>query len=170
MADTSSKDTNANGSGAADSTAGTTPRQFGLRQFYLKDLSFEAPNSPGIFSESGLEPEIKVNLRTSNRDLGNGVAEVVLHVAVHALAGQRTVFLVELEQAGTFQISGFPPDETRAIIGVACPNALFPYAREAVSSIVQRGGFAHLLLQPIDFAALFDQAQAKRAAAPSGQA
>jgi preprotein translocase subunit SecB len=106
--------------------------------------------------------------------MGNGVAEVVLHVTVHALAGQRTVFLVELEQAGSFQISGFPPDETRAIIGIACPNALFPYAREAVSSIVQRGGFAQLLLQPIDFTALFAQAQANRAAnpapAPAGQA
>ena len=118
------------------------PRQFGLRQLYVKDMSFEAPNSPGILTESGLDPDIKLNLRTSHRDLGNGVSEVVLHVTVHALAGQRTVFLVELEQAGTFQISGFPPEETRAIIGIACPNTLFPYAREAVSSIVQRGGFA----------------------------
>ena len=139
-------------------------RQFGLRQLYLKDLSFEAPNSPGILTESGLEPEIKLNLRTSHRDLGNSVTEVVLHVSVHAVAGERTVFLVELQQAGTFQISGFPAEEARAIVGIACPNALFPYAREAVSSIVQRGGFAPLLMQPIDFTALFAQAQANRAA------
>jgi preprotein translocase subunit SecB len=178
MSESSSNSDNGNGqaagkgNGAANGGPAQGQRQFGLRQLYVKDMSFEAPNSPGILTETGLDPEIKLNLRTSHRDLGNGVAEVVLHVTVHALAGQRTVFLVELEQAGSFQISGFPPDETRAIIGVACPNALFPYAREAVSSIVQRGGFAQLLLQPIDFTALFAQAQASRAAnpAPAGQA
>jgi len=147
-------------------------RQFALHRFYVKDASFEAPNSPGIFSERGLDPEIKVNLRTSQRSLGDGMSEVVLHVTVHALAGQRTVFLVELQQAGAFQISGFPPEEVRTILGVACPNALFPYAREAVSSIVQRGGFAPILLQPMDFSTLFAQAQANRAAGatPAGQA
>lgn len=174
MAESSTNDQGANGKGNGAGTAApaANTRQFGLRQIYLKDLSFEGPNSPGILTESGLEPEIKLNLRTSHRDLGNGVSEVVLHVAVHALAGQRTVFLVEVEQAGTFQISGFPPEEARAIIGIACPNALFPYAREAVSSIVQRGGFAQLLLQPIDFTALFAQAQASRVAGatPAGQA
>lgn len=161
MAESPSND---QGNSGSNGSAGANLRQFGLRQLYVKDVSFEAPNSPGILTESGLEPEIKLNLRTSHRDLGNGVNEVVLHVSVHALAGQRTVFLIELEQAGTFQISGFPAEEVRAIIGIACPNALFPYARETVSSIVQRGGFAQLLLQPIDFTALFAQAQANRAA------
>ncbi len=166
MDDSSNTDKGANG--AANGAAGTVARQFGLRQIYVKDLSFEGPNSPGILTESGLEPEIKLSLRTTHRDLGNGVTEVVLHVSVHALAGQRTVFLVEMEQAGTFQISGFPAEEARAIIGIACPNALFPYAREAVSSVVQRGGFAQLLLQPIDFTALFAQAQAQAQAAGQG--
>ncbi|MDH5275715.1 MAG: protein-export chaperone SecB [Gammaproteobacteria bacterium] len=147
-------------------------RQFGLRRLYVKDMSFEAPNSPGIFAESGLDPDIKVNLRTSQRSLAEGTAEVVLHVTVHAVAGERTVFLVELQQAGAFQISGFPPDETRTILGIACPNALFPYAREAVSSLIQRGGFAPILLQPIDFTALFAQAEASKtaSAAPAGRA
>lgn len=164
----SDQSTGKQGNGAATEGA----RQFGLRRFYIKDVSFEAPNSPGIFAESGLDPEIKVNLRTSQRSLGDSMSEVVLHVTVHAIAGERTVFLVELQQAGLFQIGGFPPDETRTILGVACPNALFPYAREAVSSIIQRGGFAPILLQPIDFTALFAQAQAERAAkaAPTGQA
>jgi preprotein translocase subunit SecB len=175
MTTSSNSDQATNGSGAPNGTSASAARQFGLRQLYVKDLSFEAPNSPGILTESGLAPEIKLNLRTSHRDLGNGVAEVVLHVALHALAGQRTVFLVELEQAGTFQISGFPPEETRAIIGVACPNALFPYARETVSSVVQRGGFAQLLLQPIDFSALFAQSQSQAQAQaqtvpPAGEA
>jgi len=160
------------GNGAAGGTPAEGTRLFGLRRFYIKDLSFEAPNSPGIFSEADVDPDIKVNLRTSQRNLGDGLSEVVLHVTVHAVAGQRTVFLVELQQAGAFQISGFPPDEARTILGIACPNALFPYAREAVSSIIQRGGFAPILLQPIDFTTLFVQAQAERAAkaAPTGQA
>jgi preprotein translocase subunit SecB len=160
------------GNGAAGNLPAEGARLFGLRRFYVKDLSFEAPNSPGIFSETGLDPDVKVNLRTSQRSLGDGISEVVLHVTVHAVAGQRTVFLVELQQAGAFQINGFPPDEMRTILGIACPNALFPYAREAVSSVIQRGGFAPILLQPIDFTALFAQAQAERAAkaAPPGQA
>jgi preprotein translocase subunit SecB len=168
MTDSPAKD-QANGSNGA---AAADPRQFGMRQLYVKDLSFESPNAPEILTEKGLDPEIKLNLRTSSRDLGNGVTEVTLHVGVHALAGQRTVFLIELQQAGTFQIGGFTPEETRAIVGVACPNALFPYAREAVSAAVQRGGFAPLLLQPIDFTAVFAEAQARRASGtqPAGQA
>lgn len=167
-------DSTTNGqAGAAGTAGGEAPagngREFNLRRFYVKDLSFEAPNSPGIFGERGLDPDIKLNLRTSQRSVGDNLSEVVLHVSVHALAGQRTVFLVELQQAGVFEIAGFPADETRAILGIACPNALFPYAREAVSGIVQRGGFAPLLLQPIDFGTLYAQAQANRAAgAPAG--
>ena len=170
MANSSSNDQGANGT--AQGAQGANTRQFGLRQIYLKDLSFEAPNSPEILTESGLDPEVKLNLRTTHRELASGLIEVVLHVDLHALAGQRTLFLVEFEQAGTFQISGFSAEETRAIIGVACPNALFPYAREAVSSMINRGCFPQLLLQNIDFAALFDESQARRAASatPTGQA
>ncbi len=172
MSDSSTGRPDGKGNGAANGRPADGGRQFGLRRFYVKDMSFESPNSPGIFAETGLDPDIKVNLRTSQRSLGDGISEVVLHVSVHAVAGQRTVFLVELQQAGTFQITGFPPEETRTILGIACPNALFPYAREAVSSIIQRGGFAPILLQPIDFTALFAQAQASKAAspAPAGEA
>jgi len=167
MADLSSNDQ------AAKAVPGENTRQFGLRQIYLKDMSFESPNSPRILAEVGLEPpEIKLNLRTSHRDLGDGLFEVVLHVNVHALSGQQTAFLVELEQAGIFEITGFPPQQTQAIIGATCPNALFPFAREAVASIIQRGSFPQFLLQNINFAALLDQAQAKRAAdaTPAGHA
>lgn len=168
MTDSSSNDSGAKGpltagnGTLAQDTAGA--RQFALGRLYVKDMSFEAPNSPAILADPDLDPEIKVNLRTTHRDMGKDVTEVVLHVSVHALAGQRTVFLVELQQAGTFQLKGFPADETKAIIGIACPNTLFPYAREAVSSIVQRGGFAPLVLQPIDFTSLYARAQAKRPA------
>jgi preprotein translocase subunit SecB len=171
MADSSSSDQGAIGAGNG-ALGANTARQFALRQIYLKDMSFEAPNSPGILTESGLDPEVKLNLRTTHRDLGNGLTEVVLHLDLHALAGQRTLFLVEFEQAGTFLISGFSAEETRAIIGVACPSALFPYARETVSSIIHRGSFPPLILQNVDFAALFEQAQSKRdpGPAPAGKA
>ncbi len=164
--------TTSNGTSNGNGAAAPDQRQFGLRQLYIKDMSFEAPNSPGILTEAGLEPEIKLNLRTSHRDLGNSLNEVALHVSVHATAGTRTVFLLELEQAGAFLVSGFAGEELRAVLGIACPNTLFPYAREAVSSLVQRGGFSPLVLQPIDFSALFAQAQAQanRPAQPVGQA
>lgn len=144
-----------------------TGRQFGLLRVYMKDVSFEAPNVPEVFALTTAEPDIKLKLRTTQRTLGEGQVEVVLHVASHATAGDRTIFLVEVQQAGVFQVSGFDADEARTIVGIACPNALFPYAREAVSSLVQRGGFPPLYLQPIDFAALYaQQAQQQAAAAP----
>jgi preprotein translocase subunit SecB len=146
-------------------------RQFGVARIYVKDVSFEAPNTPQVFDEQAATPDIKLNLRTSQRTLGDGYFEVVLHLSSHARAGERTVFLVEVEQAGVFQIMGYAPDEVRQIVGIACPNQLFPYAREVISSLVQRGGFPPLYLQPIDFAALYQQqAQAAQAAPTAGNA
>jgi preprotein translocase subunit SecB len=144
---------------------GNTPgnaRQFTVHRIYLKDVSFESPNSPAVFSEQMSEPEIELNLRTTHRDLGEGYVEVGLHIRAEAKHGDRTLFLVEVEQSGIFQLAGFPPAEAQAVIGVACPNTLFPYAREAVSTLVQRGGFPPLLLQPIDFAVLFSQQQSAK--------
>ena len=152
-----------NGNGSA---AGNRPRQqFGMQRLYLKDVSFEAPNAPAVFDEAVGSPDIKLNLRTSQRDLQNGLVEVTLHISAHATMKDKTIFLVEVEQAGTFQVTGYTPEETQAIIGVACPNTLFPYAREAITSLVQRGGFPALYLQPIDFASLYaNQAQQQQAA------
>ncbi len=149
-----------NGSGAA----AEGERAFALRKFYIKDLSFESPNSPTFFFEK-IQPETNLNIRTSHSALPDGNTEVVLHMTVQAVVGERTAFLVEIAQAGIFQISGFSKEETRTIIGVHCPNALYPYAREAISSMVQRGGYPPLLLQPVDFAALFTQANQDTAAA-----
>jgi preprotein translocase subunit SecB len=146
----------ANGNGSSNGQGSAPrPREFTLRQLYLKDLSFESPNAPDVFGQALGEPDIKLNLRTAQRDVGNGMVEVSLHVSAHATAGEKSIFLVEVEQAGTFVVTGFPQDETRNILGIACPNTLFPYARETISTLVQRGGFPPLYLQPIDFAALF---------------
>ena len=158
-------ETAANGSGAK----AEGERVFSLRKLYIKDFSFEAPNSPGFFFETKLQPEVNLNIRTSHSDLGNGSTEVVLHMTAQSVAGERTAFLIEVAQAGLFQISGFSKEEARAIIGVHCPNALYPYAREAISSMVQRGGYPSLVLQPMDFAGLFAQASQDAAATQASQ-
>ena len=159
-------ETPVNGSGAT----AEGERVFSLRKLYIKDFSFEAPNSPAFFFDSKQQPEMNLNIRTAHSDLGNGSTEVVLHMTAQSVAGERTVFLIEIAQAGLFQIGGFSKEETRAIIGVHCPNALYPYAREAISSMVQRGGYPPLVLQPMDFAALFAQASQDTAAAQASQA
>lgn len=144
-----------------DNVGAAPQRQFTLRQLYVKDISYESPNAPAIFSGE-LDPEIKVNLHSANEALGDDVYEVVLHLNVHATANDKSLFLVEVEQAGLFQVSGFTLDEARAILGTHCPATLFPYAREVVSSLVGKGGFPSLLLQPINFDALYAQAQQSR--------
>ena len=141
-----------------------------MRKVYVKDLSFEAPNSPAFFFDTRPQPEVSLNIRTSHSDLGGGSTEVVLHMTAQSVTAERTAFLIEIAQAGLFHISGFSKEEARAIIGVHCPNALFPYAREAISSLVQRGGYPPLVLQPMDFAALYAQASLDAAAAQPAQA
>jgi preprotein translocase subunit SecB len=147
-----------NGNGQGE-TAPVT-RQFALRQLYVKDISYESPNVPAIFTGAGpIEPDIKLNLHSAHKPLGDDVYEVVLHLNVHATAQEKSLFLVEVEQAGLFQVSGFSLDEAKVILGTHCPATLFPYAREVISSLVGKGGFPSLLLQPINFDALYAQAQ-----------
>ena len=133
-------------------------RQFTLQRIYVKDCSFEAPNAPAIFAEQEVEPEIQLNLRNAHTALGNDTLEVVLHVSAHAKVGQRTLFLIELDQAGIFQIKGYQAEELKRLLGTYCPTTLFPYARETISSMVAKGGFPPLTLQPINFDALYAQA------------
>ena len=153
-----------NGSGAT----AEGERSFNLRKLYIKDFSFESPNSPAFFFEKN-QPEMNLNIRTSHSDLADGSTEVVLHMTAQSVIGERTVFLIEIAQAGMFQISGFTKEETRSIIGIHCPNALYPYAREAISSMVQRGGYPPMVLQPLDFTSLFTQANQDTAAAQPSQ-
>ncbi|MGI9290489.1 MAG: protein-export chaperone SecB [Gammaproteobacteria bacterium] len=136
-----------------------TGRAFLLQQLYIKDMSFEAPNTPQIFQESSVEPDTELNIRTSHKTIGEHQFEVILHVRVHAKRGEETIFLIELDQAGTFAIQGYTSEDTATLLGTQCPTTLFPYAREAISSLIGKGGFPPLILQPINFDALFAQAQ-----------
>lgn len=149
-----------NGNGTGTENAASTPaRVFVLRQLYVKDISFESPNTPAVFATGAPEPDVKLNISSNNQALGNDAYEAVLTLNVHATTGDKTLFLVELQQAGLFQIAGYSADEIKLILGIHCPATLFPYAREAVSSLVGRGGFPTLLLQPINFEGLYAQAQ-----------
>jgi preprotein translocase subunit SecB len=130
--------------------------QFGIQRIYIKDISFEAPGSPQAFNDQW-EPQFNLDLNTSATNIGEHNFEVFLHVTVTANNNEKTAFLVEVQQAGIFHIEDFPDEVVRNMLGSFCPNILFPYAREAVSDIVTRGGFPQLLLSPINFDALYQQ-------------
>jgi preprotein translocase subunit SecB len=158
--DEAAKESNGNGS-----TPGTG--QFSLQKIYIKDLSFEAPNTPDVFTDSDTElaePQIQLNLKNSHASLTDNNIEVVLHASLHATLKERTLFMVEIDQAGIFLIKGYADKERQALIGTYCPSALFPYLREAISGVIGKGGFPAILLQPINFDALFAQAMQEQAA------
>ena len=133
-----------------------TEQQFQLQKIYLKDTSFETPNSPGIFTENW-EPDVNVELQTAGKPLADNVHEVVLTVTVTTKVGDKTAYLAEVHQAGVFTLDGFNENERAHMLGSYCPNILFPYAREAISDFVGKGGFPQLMLAPVNFDALYAQ-------------
>jgi preprotein translocase subunit SecB len=142
---------------------------FGIEKLYVKDLSIEVPNAPEIFLERE-QPQIEIQLNTGGRAVGEGVYEVVLTVTVTAKMAEKTVFLVEVGQAGIFRIQNVPEEQMEPLIAVACPNILFPYAREAVSDAVSRAGFQPIVLQPVNFEGMYMQRlqqQEEQAGAPA---
>lgn len=132
--------------------------QFSIQKLYIKDVSFESPSTPDVFSFKSWEPQIELNLNNTNKKISDGVFEVVLSVTATAKHEEKTAFLVEVHQGGIFQISGFNEQDTKYILGSQCMNILFPYAREVVSDMTTRGGFPPLLLNPVNFDALYAQA------------
>ena len=154
---------------ATPNAAGEGP-QFAILRTYLKDVSFETPNSPAVFTQDW-KPEVNMQLDSSVNELDNGVYEVVLNVTVTAKQGEKTGFLVEVQQAGIFRVQGFEETQKGAMLGAYCPNSLYPFAREAVSDLVVKGGFPQLLLTPINFDALYAQklSRVKSEVAPPDQ-
>ncbi|MCB1857468.1 MAG: protein-export chaperone SecB [Gammaproteobacteria bacterium] len=131
-------------------------REFTLQRIYVKDISFETPNSPAIFTEEW-KPESSLNLNSSVNKLDNDIYEVVLSITVTTKVGEKTAFLVEVQQAGIFAVKGFPDNEMGHMMSAYCPNILFPYAREVVSDLVNKGSFPQMLLSPVSFEALYAQ-------------
>jgi preprotein translocase subunit SecB len=140
--------------------------QFSIQRIYVKDVSFETPNSPEIFTKEW-KPDVKLDLDNKSKKIEEGVFEVVLSLTVTATVEGQTAFLCEVQQAGIFVIGNMPEAQVAHMLGAFCPNTLFPYAREAVSNLVNRGTFPALNLAPVNFDALFaqyvQQAQAQQA-------
>ena len=155
--------------GTPPGTGATDARQVLLQKFYLKDASIESPQSPKIFLGNS-QPQIDVNVSTGMTPVQDDLFEVSLTVTVTAKSGEDTAFLVEVKQGGLFLLKGFSnPQEKGAVLGGYCPSMLFPFAREAVADFVQRAGFPQLLLQPINFEALYlQQLQEQRKKAGEG--
>jgi preprotein translocase subunit SecB len=132
---------------------------FALERVYVKDLSFESPNVPEMFTRQG-QPEVNVELGTEGRAVSDqGHVEAVLTVTVRSTLEDKTVFIAEVQQAGLFRMSGIPEEQMEQLMGINCPTILFPYAREAISSLVTRGGFQQILLDPVNFQALYEQSR-----------
>ena len=142
----------------AEATNNEQPQgpQFNIQRVYVKDVSFETPNSPAIFQKEWT-PEVKLDLDTRSSKLGEDVYEVILSLTATATLGEETAFLCEVQQAGIFTISGLTEPQMAHSIGAYCPNVLFPYARETIASLVSRGTFPQLNLAPVNFDALFAQ-------------
>ncbi len=139
---------------------------FNIEKIYVKDLSLEIPHAPRIFLERQT-PEVNIQLHTKGERIDEGMYEVLLTITVTAKTKDKTMFLVEVQQAGVFQIRHVPEADMDPVLGIACPNILFPYLRETVSDIVTRAGFHAVILNPVNFEALYLQKkqQAEQAAA-----
>jgi len=148
----------------AENAATQEPQaQFAIQRVYTKDVSFETPNSPAIFQKDW-KPEVKLDLDTRSNKLADDTYEVVLAVTVTVSVEEQTAFLAEVQQAGIFTIGNMPEAQLAHMIGAFCPNTLFPYARETVANLVNRGSFPQLNIAPVNFDALFASYVQQRAA------
>ncbi|HED39204.1 MAG TPA: protein-export chaperone SecB [Chromatiales bacterium] len=143
-------------------------KQFSIQKIYVRDISFETPNTPLVFQEKW-EPETNMQLGNKATVLAEGVHEVILSVTVTAKLGDKTAYLAEVQQCGIFNITGYEQNELPPIVGSLCPNILFPFAREAIADLVTRGGFPQLLLSPVNFDALFAEYAAQQQKQQNGE-
>jgi len=150
-------------------------KQFFIQKIYLKDISFESPNSPKSFMVKEWNPDVNVQVGNAAVKLGDNTYEVALTITVTATQGEQTLYLAEVQYAGIFAVSGMDQEELQHTLGAYCPNLLLPYIRETVSDLVTKGGFPQFLLQPINFDALYlqhrqqQEAQAQAEAVGSSQ-
>ena len=144
------------GSGNVSAQTVQASSEIVIHKIYLKDLSLESPNAPGIFNEQW-QPQVEINVQNAARKVGERVYEVVLTLTVTTRIGEHIGFLVEVHQAGLFELDTDDEEEIRPLVGGTCPGILYPYAREAVSDMATRGGFPALLLQHADFESIYDE-------------
>jgi preprotein translocase subunit SecB len=141
---------------------------FSLEKLYIKDSSFEAPNTPQAFLNSQApEVSVQIGIGHSPVDEAQGLYEVVLSVTVTASGSDKNIFLVEVHQGGLFRIQGLPPEELPHALEIAGPNVLLPFVRHTVNTLVEAGGFPQLLINPINFEVLYLQKQRAAASVPA---
>ena len=131
---------------------------FQIEKIYVKDMSLEIPHAPKIFMEQ-VQPQLEVQINTGADNFQEGFYEVTVTATVTAKVGERTLFLAEAQQAGIFQLRGVKPEDMGPLLGIACPAQIYPYLRETISDMINRGGFPPVILAPINFEALYLQQQ-----------
>ncbi|WP_250654944.1 protein-export chaperone SecB [Alkalimarinus coralli] len=135
--------------------------QFALQRIYVKDISFESPSAPDVFQQQW-KPQINMDLNTSSDKVSESQYEVVVSLSITAKVDEKVAFIVEIQQAGIFHITGIEGPQLAQTLGAFCPNVLFPYAREAVDSLVNKGSFPSLMLAPVNFDAIFAEAMKRK--------
>lgn len=142
---------------------------FQIQRVYLKEASLEQPNSPAILLQQE-QPQVDIQLGVEGANVTDGIFEVTVTATVHTRLGDKTVFLVEAKQAGIFEIRHLPQEQMGPIMGIACPQIVYPYLRGNVADLVQRAGFPPVHLAEINFQAMYEQQQAQAAAGNGAQA
>ena len=140
---------------------------FTVEKIYVKDVSFEVPGAPAIYSEN-VQPELQLNLNQRVQRLNETAFEVVLAVTLTCKAGDKVAYVAEVQQAGVFGLVGLDPQAVDGLLGTQCPNILFPYIRQLLSDLIQAGGFPPFFLQPINFDGLYAETLRQRAAQAEG--
>ncbi len=135
----------------------TQAQQFQVVRVYTKDVSFESPKAPNIFLETDIKPQVSLQLNNGANKLADNIFEVTLQLTVTAKNGEDNLYLVEVTQGGVFRIEGFDDNARSMLLGAYCPSTLFPFARQTIADMVMNGGFPQLLLEPINFDALYQQ-------------
>tara|TARA_R110001592_G_scaffold7032_2_gene39446 strand:+ start:13064 stop:13555 length:492 start_codon:yes stop_codon:yes gene_type:complete len=134
---------------------------FALQRIYVKDISFESPNSPAVFQKQW-KPEVKMDLNTKNAKLGDNHYEVVVSVTLTVTVDSMTAYIVEVQQAGIFVVEGLEGNHLAQALSAFCPNLLFPYLRETIDTVLVKGSFPAMMLAPVNFDAIFAQAVMQR--------
>jgi len=142
-------------------------QSFSVKGQYIKDLSFENPHAPQSLVSANVRPAIDINVDLKAQKLQDDIYEMTLHLSAHAMVEGTTMFLVDLAYAGIFQVTGVPPEHVEPLILIDCPFVLFPFARRVIADVTRDGGFPPLMLDPIDFHALYLQNKARSEAAAS---
>jgi preprotein translocase subunit SecB len=143
-------------------------QQFSIQRIYIKDLSFESPSTPAVFKKQW-QPKVNVDLNTKSNAIDDeGNFEVVLSITITAKIEEETAFLIEVHQAGIFYVKGFDGDDLRRVLGTAAPNVLFPYVRETIDTVCVKGAFPAIMLAPVNFEVVYQQALAQAQANGNG--